>query len=170
MNWGIWEIAVAWVPQTWVPVLSPSISFCVTWDRVLTSLGHQLLSALVPLRRSFSKTGSGWKGLCKQLSLWMWGAAPHSANTIKNSHSTSVYGTRAWLPGQCVYKGYSAYSSHSVVRGHMASPVIQVNLGEVKKCAQGHRGTEPWNQDAKAGWPPSESLSHMSFLEAASGQ
>ena len=52
----------------------------------------------------------------------------------------------------------------------MASPVIQVNLGEVKKCAQGHRGTEPWNQDAKAGWPPSESLSHMSFLEAASGQ
>lgn len=89
------------------------------------------------------------------------------ASTIKNSHSTSIYGTRAWLPGECVYKGYSAYSSHSVERGHMVSPFIQVNLGGVKKCAQGHRGTEPWNQDAKAGWPPSESLSHMSFLETA---
>ena len=57
-------------------------------------------------------------------------------STIKNSHSTSIYGTHAWLPGKYVYEGYSAYSTPSVVRGRMAGPVIQVNLGGVKKCAQ----------------------------------
>lgn len=55
-------------------------------------------------------------------------------------------------------------------KGAVSSPVFQVSLGGVKKCAQSHRGTEPWNKDAKAGRPPSQSLSHVSFLKMSSGQ
>lgn len=128
-----------------------SVTSCMTWGKPLTSLGHWFFSATQGL---VSKAGSGWKGLCDQQNTCMRIMCPlnkgrkiHNARAVSKAQlkvyvqSAFIRHIYVWFSTKSVYKWYSTYTLHSLIRWALLS-YFQVSLEGVKECAQAHAGTE----------------------------